>query len=301
MQCELDIYHDKPGERYCYTKSGASNKCVIFIPGLTDGLFAVKYLKELQAKLDKSGWSLIQFIYASSYNGYGLSSIDNDIKHMKLLIDHLVKKYNADSFIFLGFSTGCQDSVYFMKMMDKKYKSMIKGIIFHGPVSDREYEMTLDDYKENMDVARKLVQDSNDEMVLMPLGKSSEHKIAMSAQRYLSLNSRMSKEDMFSSDLTDKELYQQLGHLKDVPMLIVMCGDDEYVPKEVDKQRLLQRMCKAIGNDSKKDDDYGDMIKSCIIDKADHYLSDKECYQQFIVLCNDFVQTVSPSNVDAKL
>ena len=278
MQCELDIYHDEPGQRYCYVKSGSNDdKFVIFIPGLTDGLLAVKYLNELQIALNKIGWSLIQFIYASSYNGYGTSSIDNDIKHIKLLIHHLIDKCDTKSFILLGFSTGCQDSVYFMKQMDEKIKSLIKGIIFHGPVSDREYEMTFDEYKDNIDLAKKLIKDKqsqNDtnynenenenenkdenvdkntkELVLMPIDKM--HGIAVTAQRYLSLNSKMSKEDMFSSDLTDKELYEQLGHLYNLPLLIVMCGNDEYVPEHIDK-RSVQRMCTTISSDSNKNND----------------------------------------------
>ena len=288
MQCELDIYSDEEGQRFCYTVSGSSNRFLIFIPGLTDGLYAVKYLPELQRNLDKIGWSLVQFIFASSYNGYGTSSIENDIKHLTLLIDHLIQKYNANSFILHGFSTGCQDSVYFLKTVDQKYKSMIKGVILHAPVSDREYEMTLDEYKDNINMAHSLIKQSNNKPVLIPFHRF-EYSIAMTAQRYLSLNSKMSKEDMFSSDLTNDELYHQIGHLRNVPLLIVMCGKDEYVPKHVHKKKLLQRLCRAISEDS----DCGNCIQSCIVNEADHYMSNEQCSQQMIEACQRFVRNIN--------
>ena len=103
----------------------------------------------------------------------------------------------------------------------------------------------------------------------------------------------MSKEDMFSSDLTDKQLYEQLGHLHNIPVLIVMCGDDEYVPDHVNKEKLLKRMCKAIATDANNQN----MIQSCIIPKADHYLTDKAYYQQFISLCITFIQPLSPKSL----
>lgn len=67
----------------------------------------------------------------------------------------------------------------------------------------------------------------------------------VSACRFASLVGRMTDDDMFSSDLTDAELRERLGHVA-VPMLVAVSADDEYVPQFVDSGALAARMADAM-------------------------------------------------------
>ncbi|XP_063940070.1 uncharacterized protein LOC108202628 isoform X8 [Daucus carota subsp. sativus] len=62
-------------------KTGDYKQQAIFIGGLTDGFLATDYLEPLAIALDKEKWSLVQFLLSSSYTGYGLSSLKEDIVH----------------------------------------------------------------------------------------------------------------------------------------------------------------------------------------------------------------------------
>eukprot|EP00438_Fugacium_kawagutii_P033832 Skav235841 [mRNA] locus=scaffold1931:303367:307513:- [translate_table: standard] len=67
----------------------------------------------------------------------------------------------------------------------------------------------------------------------------------ITAYRFDSLTRRMADDDMFSSDLTDSELLEKLGHVN-VPCLLAMSLDDEYVPSFVDMTSLCQRLATAM-------------------------------------------------------
>lgn len=62
----------------------------------------------------------------------------------------------------------------------------------------------------------------------------------VTARRYVALFSRLGDDDMFSSDLTDAELADRLGHLSRTRSLVLMSGGDEYIPNHVDKAKLLE-------------------------------------------------------------
>ena len=70
--------------------------------------------------------------------------------------------------------------------------------------------------------------------------------IPISAYRLHSLVSRAGDDDLFSSDFTDEELDYRLGHMRKVPTLVAFSMNDEYVPKEVDKDALVARLVDAI-------------------------------------------------------
>ncbi|XP_063940785.1 UPF0613 protein PB24D3.06c-like isoform X3 [Daucus carota subsp. sativus] len=60
-------------------KTGDYKQQAIFIGGLTDGFLATDYLEPLAIALDKEKWSLVQFLLSSSYSGYGLSSLKENL------------------------------------------------------------------------------------------------------------------------------------------------------------------------------------------------------------------------------
>merc|ERR1712183_807089 len=89
--------------------------------------------------------------------------------------------------------------------------------------------------------------------------------VPISASRHASLSGRGGPDDMFSSDFSEEELTDILGHMGDrgqrggtkrVPplpshpglkTLFVFSGSDEYVPMSVDVPKLAARMVAAAG------------------------------------------------------
>ena len=67
----------------------------------------------------------------------------------------------------------------------------------------------------------------------------------ITAYRFDSLTRRLADDDMFSSDFSEDELKQKLGHVH-VPALLVASADDEYVPRTVDASALCLRMAEAM-------------------------------------------------------
>lgn len=72
---------------------------------------------------------------------------------------------------------------------------------------------------------------------------------------------KLGADDFFSSDLTDEEMFDRLGHIgkySDLHLLAAFSAKDEYVPDHVDKDLLLNRMCNAMNNNILIDIDSGE-------------------------------------------
>ncbi|KAL3154069.1 hypothetical protein ABBQ32_013610 [Trebouxia sp. C0010 RCD-2024] len=152
---------------------------------------------------------------------------------------------------------------------------------FHGlprcrQVSDREYQAGKSTTSERLAVAEQMVQDGQGEDILFrdddPVGTP------VCARRFVSLASKHGDDDMFSSDFTDQELQKLLGHLAEVPTLLVLGGEDECMPKSVDGLAFGKRMQKAIGSKAQ--------LK--FIAKGTHSLQGTE--QEFVDSVQPFVQ-----------
>jgi hypothetical protein len=72
----------------------------------------------------------------------------------------------------------------------------------------------------------------------------------ITATRFLDLQEKGGRDDFFSSDFTDEELKQRLGHMSnhDMRVVVAFSGSDEFVPQSVDPRTLSERLCKAINN-----------------------------------------------------
>ena len=73
----------------------------------------------------------------------------------------------------------------------------------------------------------------------------------ITASRYLSLFDVNGDDDFFSSDLTDEELVDRLGHVgkcctHGLQLIAAFSKKDEYVPESVDKDILLKRLVSAM-------------------------------------------------------
>ncbi|XP_039793949.1 UPF0613 protein PB24D3.06c-like isoform X1 [Panicum virgatum] len=262
-------------------RTGDFNHQVIFIGGLTDGLLATDYLEPLSIALEVEKWSLVQPLLSSSYSGYGISSLEQDALELDQLISYLINKENSEGVILLGHSTGCQDIVHYMRTNFACSKA-VSGVILQAPVSDREYRATLPETAEMIDLAAKMITEGRG-MDLMP--REANPDAPITAYRYHSLCSYMGDDDMFSSDLSEDQLRQRLGHMSTTQCQVIFSMGDEYVPEYVDKKALVDRLCRALGGAEKVEIEWGN-----------HALSNR--VQEAVRAIVDFVKREGPKGWD---
>ncbi|RLM86724.1 hypothetical protein C2845_PM04G07230 [Panicum miliaceum] len=262
-------------------RTGDFNHQVIFIGGLTDGLLATDYLEPLSIALEVEKWSLVQPLLSSSYSGYGISSLEQDALELDQLISYLINKENSEGVILLGHSTGCQDIVHYMRTNFACSKA-VSGVILQAPVSDREYRATLPETAEMIDLAAKMISEGRG-MDLMP--REANPDAPITAYRYHSLCSYMGDDDMFSSDLSEDQLRQRLGHMSTTQCQVIFSMGDEYVPEYVDKKALVDRLCRALGGAEKVEIEWGN-----------HALSNR--VQEAVRAIVDFVKREGPKGWD---
>ncbi|KAM3366327.1 hypothetical protein ACQJBY_015644 [Aegilops geniculata] len=262
-------------------RTGDFTRQVIFIGGLADGLLATDYLEPLSLALEVEKWSLVQPLLSSSYTGYGISSLEQDALELDQLIGYLINKDNSEGVILLGHSTGCQDIMHYMQTYFACSKA-VSGVILQAPVSDREYRATLPETGEMIDLAAKMIS-AGREMDLMPREANSDAPIT--AYRFHSLCAYMGDDDMFSSDLSEDQLKQRLGHMSTTQCLVIFSMADEYVPEYVDKKALVDRLCRALGDSEKVEIKWGN-----------HALSNR--VQEAVEVIVDFVKREGPKGWD---
>ena len=94
--------------------------------GLSDGPIPTPYSKLLEEKCHSLGWSLVQPILSSSYLGFGHRSLVSDTDEITQLMDYLICHHSATNFALIGHSTGCQNSIHFLKHGRKDVVDMVK-------------------------------------------------------------------------------------------------------------------------------------------------------------------------------
>ncbi|CAB1103167.1 unnamed protein product [Ectocarpus sp. CCAP 1310/34] len=176
-----------------------NRKHAVFVPGLTDGLLALDYVPELAAALDRLGFAFVQPVLSSSYQGYGTSSLRQDVEELDELLDYLSStpsppvpevassdagSSSSSSFLLIGHSTGCQDAVFYMKHGRPDLRAAVVGVVLQAPVSDREYLETLPSTEGFIEEAR--VRGGGGE--LMPVAAD---QAPITAARFLSLATKV--------------------------------------------------------------------------------------------------------------
>lgn len=245
-------------------KTGDYKQQLIFIGGLTDGFLATQYLEPLASALDKEKWSLVQFLLSSSYSGYGISSLKEDAMELDQLISYFINKEDSEGVILLGHSTGCQDIVHYMRT-NAACSRAVRSAILQAPVSDREFRATLPETAHMIDLASKMISEGRGSD-LMPRVANLDSPIT--AYRYHSLCAYMGDDDLFSSDLSDDQLKQRLGHMSNTPCQVIFSMADEYVPDYVDKKALVNRLCRAMGGAEKVEIEWGNHSLSNRVEEA---------------------------------
>lgn len=83
------------------------------------------------------------------------------------------------------------------------------------------------------------------------------------------------EDDFFSSDLTDEELQERLGHVGKIGaetglhLLAAFSKEDEYVPESVDRDLLLKRLVDAMNGESGG----RTVAEELMLERANHNLS----------------------------
>lgn len=228
---------------------------IIFLGGLCDGLYACNYLNKLNLKCKENNWTLVQPLFSCSYHGYGTSTLSNDINELNEFILHLKNNFNCEKIILIGHSTGCQISCHLINHGSIEVTSLIYGIILQAPVSDQEAGTLTSTTQYYINWAKNQIQNDNNNNnfnldSLMPV---EAHYSPITIRRFLSLFDRDGEDDYFSSYFTVSELQQKLfgfttrTHIPIHKVLIVYSMKDEYVPENVNKDELIEKLVFAIG------------------------------------------------------
>ncbi|KAL6526534.1 hypothetical protein OROGR_015638 [Orobanche gracilis] len=245
-------------------KTGDYKQQVIFIGGLTDGFLATEYLEPLAISLEKEHWSLVQFLFSSSYSGYGISSLKQDALELDQLISYLINKEDSEGVVLVGHSTGCQDIVHYLRT-NAACSRAVRAAILQAPVSDREYKATFPETASMIDLASNMINEGRGSE-LMPMEANPDSPIT--AYRYHSLCAYNGDDDLFSSDFSEDQLKQKLGHMSNTPTLVMFSMGDEYVPEYVDKKALVERLCSAMGGAEKAEIEHGNHSLSNRVEEA---------------------------------
>lgn len=270
-----------------FTSPSKPNKpnSLVFVGGLTDGFSTVPYVSKLAAALQPTDWSLFSILLSSSYNGFGVGSLDKDVEEIGQCVSFIrnLKASQSGKVVVMGHSTGSQDVLHYLHSpnpipanleFDVGLKHLerpkLDGAIMQAPVSDREavlYIMKTSQesnevrgvYDQLVSSARRLPWTDDKIDTILPMNMTAKLGLPgdapLSARRFLSLLSPDSPEspapdDLFSSDLSDKrhqETFGQIGArgLLQSKLLILYSGSDEYCPPWVNKEQLIERWKKA--------------------------------------------------------
>lgn len=223
-------------------------KCIL-IGGLSDGLLPVPYTQDLADACHDASWSLIQPVISSSYTGFGHGSLQRDCDELQELMRYLIDYRNAQDFCLVGHSTGCQDAVYFLGNAAPDLCDRLKVVALQAPASDREGAALEQDHAAKLKVAEDMVDEGRQEE-MMP---RSAFWAPITAQRFVDLNAKGGKDDFFSSDFDDIELAERLRHVgkarRGLKVVVAFSGADEFVPPNIDKEILTERLVAAMNTD----------------------------------------------------
>eukprot|EP00928_Gymnodinium_smaydae_P001543 TRINITY_DN10560_c0_g2_i1.p1 TRINITY_DN10560_c0_g2~~TRINITY_DN10560_c0_g2_i1.p1 ORF type:complete len:597 (+),score=71.28 TRINITY_DN10560_c0_g2_i1:182-1792(+) len=272
---------------------GPCPRALVCLGGLTDGLLSLRYLPRLAEKLRGDDWRVIQPVLRSSYRGWGVGSLQEDCEDLDVLLRFIAERRNVSEVALLGSSTGCQDIIWYLR--HGKRKSMVSAAVLQAPVSDREALITQmgkdcaeDDsaLKRMRSTAADMISKGcKDEVMPRAAGKLLGPDDPVTAYRFASLTGRLTDDDMFSSDLSDVELHERLGHVR-IPTLLVSSADDEYVPTSVDVPSLLKRMSDAMPASA------AGLVQSVVVSEGGHGLQTESGTSELCAAVSSFLSSL---------
>ncbi|KAF2212522.1 hypothetical protein CERZMDRAFT_40475 [Cercospora zeae-maydis SCOH1-5] len=229
--------------------SAQSINTLLWVGGMFDTAASVAYPFVIAQALGPN-WSLLTATLSSSGHSWGTSSISRDADDMAKIVSYVKQQRPQGRVVIMGHSTGCQDCMEYVVGAGAEKRPQVDGVILQAPVSDRE---ALEDelpqtFKHEADQLALQMCREGREKDAMPyrLTKNVYGRLGITARRWVDVSSPAPNhdgaDDYFSSDLSDERLMATFGRLRsNTPLLIAYSGDDESVPKTVDKQKLVQK------------------------------------------------------------
>lgn len=210
-----------------------AKRAIIFVHGLTGSAFSMRSTVDALAGKDTAvvtfnnrGFGQINSIKRkrggkSEYVSAGTAHevFTDSIDDLQGAIN-FAKKASVKNIYLAGHSTGAQKSIYWAS---KKREKRVKGIILLGPLSDYADTKGSKKIAAGVRAARALVKKGKADE-LMP--QRFTEWFVCDAQRYLSLYTPDSKEEIFSYTQPSKRP-KTLQSVR-IPVLVLFAGDDEY-------------------------------------------------------------------------
>lgn len=258
-------------------------KAIVVIGGLTDGLLTVGFASPLAEAVKELGYSVLHIQLSSSYKGWGTESLDKDVDEIDKLVKYLRRPVGGsrEKIIILGRSTGSQDVIRYLL----RHGENVDAGIMNAAVSDREglsghIEPRL--LKKLNEGAIKLIEDGKSNQLLGNEYAKYVFNTPITAYRWWSLMVPGGDDDYFSSDLSDDTIRSTFGKIS-TPFLVLENENDEFVPKQINKQALLQRWHK-LSNPKYWSDNSG------ILKGASHIVPEPEAQQRLSHLVVSFIR-----------
>ncbi|KAI5928754.1 hypothetical protein F4810DRAFT_645181 [Camillea tinctor] len=235
-----------PTKYACAYEIGLPNakNALLFIGGLGDGPHTVFYpraiAKELEARPELS-FSVFEFRLKSSFLGFGFTRLADDVADISALVRYL-RSIGKQKVVLMGHSTGSQDCMEYTS--PDHTAAPVEGYILQAPACDRDsilLEMGESKLDQSIRVAKNLI-DTGKELDRMPLAylPDSFLNVPISAWRWYALGATDGEDNYFSPDLPENVAMLYWNRI-DKPIMVLHSGNDEYVPKSVDKESLIQR------------------------------------------------------------
>lgn len=119
------------------------------------------------------------------------------------------------------------------------------------------------------------------------INEDQQYKTPISADRWLSLVTKGGHEDFFSSDLDDRTLKDIFAGLRNSgkPILFLMSGKDECVPKHIDIKDLTQRFVHATSGGTAT-------VESSIIEGAGHSVEAQAARAELTRVVLEFISRI---------
>lgn len=277
------VLHKYASRRVAFEfNSTPSKKVVVFIGGLGDGLLTVPYVPKLAQELGSLGWSVIQIQFTSSFKGWGLTSLDQDVSEIKELVDYLksTEGGSRERIVLFGHSTGSQDTMHYLL----KFGDTIDAGVLQASVSDREFFGQAVDREtwDRLNSKAKELVDKGQKDEILPLEYAKVmSETPVTAYRWCSLALQGGDDDYFSSDIPDETLKTTFGRVKK-PFLVAYSEQDQIVPAYVDKKKLLDRWQACSNTDfwSKN---------SGLVNGANHQIEQVQSQDQLLSMVREFL------------
>lgn len=270
---------------------------ILFIGGLGDDIFSPQYVHQrvvpaIYSDGELTGWRVAEVGISSSANGWGTGSVERDAEELAKCVYYYKAIRPNGRVVIMGHSTGCQDIFYMMTRLVPT--PPVDGIILQAPISDREALTQLPPSATLLTIATSLVMapaspghpNAPGGRTILPIELTSQvfgwHQ-PISANRWFSLTAPrdtmtgkpIGEEDFFSSDFSEDVIRKYTwGKLKPdkAKVLVLYSEEDEWVPTEIDKEKLVGTWVKIMKEKGVRVDEQN----TGVIEEANHDLSGVE-------------------------